>query len=316
MTNKTSHTTAKDFFLHLLWISMLYTSMISLITLLFQYIDVKFPDALDFHYISSLEIIRNSMATLIVVWPVYLIVSHFIRKDMAKSPEKAGMWVRKWLMYLTLFVSSITIIVDLVILINNFLGGELTTRFGLKVLAILAIAVCVFWYHLWDLKTEGAINSKAPRNIASISSITIVLIIIGGFFLVGTPSKQRELRFDDQRVEDLSIIQYEILNYWQTKRELPENLESLSNELTGYVLQNDPETDLPYEYQIISDLQFELCATFTHESYDHGMNKDYESRADYPMRGYMQTEYFNHSAGRECFTRTIDPELYPEDEIN
>lgn len=43
---------------------------------------------------------------------------------------------------------------DVTALVYNALGGELSTRFGLKVLTVGTIAGGVFWYYLHDIQTE------------------------------------------------------------------------------------------------------------------------------------------------------------------
>jgi hypothetical protein len=62
------------------------------------------------------------------------------------------LWIRKWLIYFTLFAAALIIIGDLVTLLNRFLEGELTVRFLLKVLAVFFVAGSVFYYYLWDLR--------------------------------------------------------------------------------------------------------------------------------------------------------------------
>ena len=55
---------------------------------------------------------------------------------------------------LTLFVAAVVLIVDMITLVNNVLGGELTLRFLLKVLVAALIAGSIFGYYLWDLRKE------------------------------------------------------------------------------------------------------------------------------------------------------------------
>ena len=43
---------------------------------------------------------------------------------------------------------------DFITLVYNLLGGELTTRFMLKVLTIAVIAGTIFFYYLPDLRLE------------------------------------------------------------------------------------------------------------------------------------------------------------------
>ena len=56
--------------------------------------------------------------------------------------------------YMTLFVAAGVIIGDVVTLIYNLLGGEITIRFMLKVLVVAFIAGSVFWYYLPDIRRE------------------------------------------------------------------------------------------------------------------------------------------------------------------
>ena len=71
----------------------------------------------------------------------------------------------------------------------------------------------------------------------------------------------------------------------------------------------DPDTGAAYEYHATAQLNFELCATFALES----LSNDRTTIAKpVPMGGEYETPtYWNHSAGRACFDRTIDPDKYP-----
>jgi hypothetical protein len=58
---------------------------------------------------------------------------------------------------------------------------------------------------------------------------------------------------------------------------------------------------------------FEICAFFNHESAGTANGKDGMTvpRPAYPEYYSPENEYWDHSAGHACFTRTIDPEKYP-----
>jgi hypothetical protein len=297
--------TARDVFSHLLAIATLYVGVISFTTLCFQYINVKFPDLLNLYYSGALDTIRQAMAALIVVWPVFILMSWFIQRDIKADPDKHNVGIRKWLLYLTLFVTSITIIVDLVTLINYFLNGEITTRFILKVLVVLAVAITVFWYYLWDLRTEAPWKSKLPKVTAVLTSVVVVGTILLGFMFVGSPMEQRQLRIDGQRVTDLSSLQGGIVDYYSRKQVLPKSLSELSDPLTYFVVPVDPETGAAYEYVAKDKYTFELCANFAKESdVDPATTRPYVVNDPY-------SQNWLHSAGRACFERTIDPEQYP-----
>lgn len=145
----------KDIFLHLLAMITLYVSVASFIALIFQYINVLLPDLLEvnrYALTSAYRTIRFSISSLIVIFPLYIWTSWYLNKSYEAEPHKRNLRVRKWLIYFTLFAAALIIAGDLVALINNLLGGELTTRFTLKVLTILLVAGSVFGYYFWDIK--------------------------------------------------------------------------------------------------------------------------------------------------------------------
>jgi hypothetical protein len=298
----------KDVFMHLLMIGMLYVGTFSFVSLWFDYINFLFPDALNYHYQGILDGILWATATLIVVFPVFLLLSWLLGKEMAIEPEKRELRVRKWLVYLTLFIAAIAIIVDVVQLIYNFLRGELTVPFFLKIFVVLDVAVTVFGYYLWDVRRQSGVATQIPKMLAWSVSVVVLGTIVGGFFIVGSPAHQRDIRLDNQRVNDLQTIQSETVSYWQQKNVLPPKLSDLQDSISGFANPVDPETGADYEYTIKGDLSFELCAVFKSESVgfvgNEGMTK--------PVRvfGDPYSENWTHKSGRVCFERSIDPELY------
>lgn len=304
--------TPKDVFFYLLMFVTLYIGVVSIIAVLFQYINTLFPDLLYYSFTNAYDIMRRSIASLIVVWPVFLSMSHILSKETHKEPEKRDLKIRKWLVYLTLFVAALTLIIDMITLIYNFLGGEFTTRFVLKVFVILVVAGAVFGYYLWDVRRDTKISTRIPMYMAWTTSIVLLGVIIAGFFIMGTPSQQRARRFDEQRVTDLQTLQYQIIEYWVQKDALPQNLDVLKNDITGFVSPMDPQTNTSYEYKSVSELSFELCATFNTSQDGASKNRAMESAVWYPN---MESENWNHSVGRDCFERTIDPELYKDRKI-
>jgi len=132
--------TPKDFFLWAGAMVALYGSVIALIALLFEYIDRTYPDSLE-HYVDPYSGgIRFAMASLIVLVPVTIVLMRFIRNDIARAAEKAELWVRRWALVFTVFIAGAMVVGDLIALINTFLGGDLTTRFILKILVVLFVA--------------------------------------------------------------------------------------------------------------------------------------------------------------------------------
>lgn len=147
-------TTAREAFIYLVLFLCLYISAFSFGSLLFHFINRWIPDALLPYESGDLTGVRQSVASLIVAFPVYLWLSSLIARAIRRDPDRRGSKVRKWLTYMTLFIAAGVIIGDLITLLFNLLGGELTVRFTLKVLAVLLIAGLIFGYYLWDLRQE------------------------------------------------------------------------------------------------------------------------------------------------------------------
>lgn len=145
---------AREAFLYLLLFLTLYISAYSFGALLFHYINRAFPDVLLQYDNGSSQAIRSSLAALIVAFPIFFFLSMYLARTMRQHAEKKASKIRKWLTYITLFIAAGVIIGDLITLITNVLGGELTMRFDLKVLTVLAIAGSIFGYYLWDLRRE------------------------------------------------------------------------------------------------------------------------------------------------------------------
>lgn len=147
---------AKEAFLYLVLFTTLYLSAYHFGSLLFDFIDMAFPDATDPAYTDHGDSMRWSVASLIIAFPVFLYMSRLVGRALAKDPVKRLSPIRRWLTYLTLFIAAGCLIGDLIALVYQLLGGELTVRFLLKVLVVGAIAGTVFGYYLRDLRREEA----------------------------------------------------------------------------------------------------------------------------------------------------------------
>lgn len=309
MPSQSTHpkSSPRDVFLYLLLIITLYVSVGSFTALLFQYVNVLFPDPLEYGH-GALDTIRRSTAALVIVFPVYLFLAVLLTRDVAHDTRKADLRVRKWLLSLTLFLAALAIIGDLVTVLYNFLSGELSVRFTLKACSVLGIAGTVFGYYLWDMRKWSRRHLRSTRNVAVVIGTLVGASIVAGFFIVGSPWHQRSVRFDERRVNDLQMLQGEILRHWQMKGALPKDLDALRDTISGFTPPLDPETGAAYEYHRTGRLAFELCATFAVPSRTQELSKGRPVPAS-PYDPYSQN--WEHGQDRTCFPRTIDPELYP-----
>ncbi|MGQ4582812.1 DUF5671 domain-containing protein [Lysobacter sp. F60174L2] len=148
----------REAFLYLVLFATLYLSAYQLGSLLFDLINRFLPDAADPAYAvrSAAHSMRWSVASLVIAFPVFLFVARHLGQDMARNPARRLSAVRRWLTYLTLFLAATILIGDLITLVYNLLGGELSLRFVLKVLVVGAIAGAIFGYYLRDLRREEA----------------------------------------------------------------------------------------------------------------------------------------------------------------
>jgi hypothetical protein len=149
---------ARDAFLHLLTFGALFTWATNLILLFFAYINLAFPDPAWRISQSALEeilsVIRAELATVIVSFPIFLILWHFLLREVRRDPEKAKGAIRRWLGYLTLFVGAITLSGDVMTLIYFLLEGQLTVRLLLKAAALFLIAGSLVLYLAFTLRSE------------------------------------------------------------------------------------------------------------------------------------------------------------------
>lgn len=312
-------TSAKDFFLHLASAVTLYVSAVSLLNLLFDVINVRFPDALEYGFDPYSSSLRLAIATLVIVFPVYIVLMHFLNTEIVAVPARRDAPIRKWLTYATLFLASTAIIVDLVVLINTFLGGEVTVRFIWKVLSVLVVAGGVFGYYFYDLRSFWHENRRLAKLVSVIASFFVTGALACAFIVVGTPANQRLIRIDNQKISDLQSVQWQIINYWQQKKRLPKSLDNLNDPISGFMVPHDPESGLgkEYTYSTTAKLSFEICANFNLPTPKTGTpTKDGVGMPASVLE--MDTMYrpgidenWEHGSGTHCFKRTIDPELYP-----
>lgn len=302
-------TTPKDFFLWAGAVVALYWSVIAFIFLIFDYINYGLPNPLT-HYPDPYQSgIPYEMASVIILFPLYACISWIIRRNIIKDPTRADIWVRRWAIILTLFIAGLAATIDLVILLTTFLrGDEITLAFMLKVLVVLLVAAGVFMHSIADLWGYWAREAHKARYVRVAAVILVMVTIVSGFFIVGTPWQARLSRFDDQKVQDLQTIQYQVVNYWQHKQALPKSLADVKDPLSEIKTPVDPQTGASYEYQATGKTSFELCATFNAQSRGQAGVSVPEPVG---LGGPGMSENWQHGAGRICFSRTIDPQLYP-----
>jgi len=290
-----------DVFIHLLAVIALYVSIVGALTLLFQYVNLSLPDPADVD-VDVRDRIRWAMASLLIFFPAYVWAWRSIEMDLRQNPEKKKLWVRTCPIYLTLFLAGLLALTDLACLVYYFMSGDLTSRFFLKVVAVLLVSCAVLWFYLSALRRVPGPIPSATRTFAYTTFFLVGVVVIAGFATAGSPSRARLARLDGTRIGDLQNLQLEIVKYWQNKAALPTSLDQLSDSISGFSPPRDPATNGAYGYHTISPTSFELCADFA--------LRDFNTEQTLPpwLRQMRQgTTYWNHEAGHFCYSRTIDP---------
>ncbi len=332
-TTMESKTKALDVFVYLGIFISLIVSVTNIVQILFTAIERKFTDVLEIgRYVDVYgSDMRLAIASLVVMFPIYLALSMYVSRDIRKFFYKRDLLIRKIFIYTTLFVTACTLLGSLVATIYYYLGGELTIRFGLKALTVFIIAGAVCGYYLYALRRDYAKETSLPNVFAALSALFVIVSLVWSISIIGTPAEMRLKRIDDARLSDISRIQQEIFNHFQTTDKLPMTLAELDDAFQGYVVPKDPATGAEYKYRVqqqpvvrnntqlnrkelTTPAVFELCATFeTERNYnDRGtpvMTDKMYSVSNYYYSGDTSA-FWNHGVGETCFKRVISSDMY------
>jgi hypothetical protein len=131
---------------------------------------------------------------------------------------------------------------------------------------------------------SGAIRGRALLAVAV--SVVVVVAVIAGFMVTGTPDEARRRSLDQRRIEHLQAIQRAVDAYYHDERRLPASLDSLRDRDESGLVLVDPVIRRPYGYRVISEREYELCATYEFAYGDEGDS--------YPGRAW------HHPAGAHC----------------
>jgi hypothetical protein len=116
----------------------------------------------------------------------------------------------------------------------------------------------------------------------------VTVVVAAALYVLGSPGEQRRLRLDERRVEDLNALRADIGAYWRVNRRLPASLGEASRDPALY---RDPVSGDAYEYRVLGERSYELCATF--------------ERPYSPDRPQLATRFWPHPAGRHCFALDV-----------
>lgn len=281
---------ARDAFLYLLAFVTLGIWTVAFVWLAYALIDRAFASPLDYAYDTGATFrqgVAGQLASLIVAFPIFLLVSRAIVRETRQRPESLDSGVRKWLTYIALVIASVLLLGDAVWFLQQFLLGDLTVRFVLKAMTVLIVAGGVLWYYLGSVRTGGSPPSR-DRNFGWVATALAAVAVVLGFTGVGTPAWERAVQLDETRVSNLRSVASFIQDVYTKDKRLPAVIPSGTGESA-----RDPVTHRRYAYVPLRGSHYKLCATF-----------------DTVDTGQAESPFWKHAAARTCYnldaTKTPD----------
>jgi len=125
----------------------------------------------------------------------------------------------------------------------------------------------------------------STQRIAAWASVLVVLLaVIAGFVLSGSPSEQRLERLDARRVSDLQQLARAVDAFREERNALPDDLLRVVDGRRLSQLPTDPVTRVPYAYQPLPPDRYRLCGVF-----------------DRASDASEQEQFWAHPGGQHCY---------------
>ena len=294
----------RDAFLHLVAMIALLNAAFAVGSILFTLIERWLPLPID--YGSWKSPLRWAVAELVVSLPILAVVQRAIDRDTARNPITRLTPVYRFLAYLAILIMALVMLGDLVYVVYKLLQGDVTVRFLLKALVVLAVAGGVYLWYAGDLRREESLAGTAGRPLPPPPAWRIWLgrggvaaaigCLVAAFALLESPLQARLLRLDADRVNHLSAIRRAVESYHERRGELPGSLDDLRADPETFVPDiDDPVTGKPYGYGRTGADSYELTATFDLAS-PRNEQRPWSSGDD---------GFFTHGPGSRTFTVTV-----------
>lgn len=131
---------------------------------------------------------------------------------------------------------------------------------------------------------------KKNKITMIILSFIVLATVVYGFLDGGSPQAARNKRFDDTRIQNIQTIRNRVSTYYRTNKVLPPTVLEASanyNNSGNIKMLSDPETNIEYQYQIVSGKEYKICATFSTNTINNAPQYLLE---------------YSHPSGLYCFT--------------
>lgn len=294
-----SNNNAKFAFFYLLSLVGLIFVSIGTGQAIFQVIHKLLPDPGIYRGAFNSSSLTFAISALIISLPLYFLTVRYLSRCLREGSLDGNSPIRRWLTYLILFISAVVFIVWLMITISGLFDGELTLKFILKSLTVFVIAGLIFGYYFYDIRRS---SFKKGNKVVLAYLIGGLVISIGSlilaFFFADSPKEARERKQDQAVLNSFMELDNAIVDYYLRYEKMPERLEEVlktSTHLSSRTLRN-PSTDQPFNYEVIDERSYELCAEFNRS------NKE-----DSDEFGLNYADRWPHEEGYYCITQSVPP---------
>lgn len=152
-----------DAFEHILMFVSLYLLSTSIGLTLHFYVDKWFPGISNKSYSSDLnswdlKLLRGYLASLIVSFPLFAYFFLKVSQRTQKYPLIRQLRARKFLIYLTLIITFLIVIGNVISIVYEFINGNVTLNFILHFIITVGISSIIFSYYIAQVKEDEKIN--------------------------------------------------------------------------------------------------------------------------------------------------------------
>ena len=287
------------FFYVLSFVALVFMSFGVGITL-FQIINKFVIDILEGGGRYQPDALKFAISALLIATPIFYITTREIHKNLFSGALEKNSEIRKWLTYFILLITSVIMIAWFIAVVNGFLEGELTLKFGLKSLVAIGINAGIFLFYLYDIKRDEVkgVKNKTVKLYLYVSLFVVITVFISALFVVESPTETRNRKIDQRVMRNISRIENAIESYYREFDMMPEDYEALKDNERYLVDENfeNVSTKKQIQYKIVEDKQYELCTDFlaSNQNQEDSRGMYYEERNDNL-----------HDSGYQCFKRKI-----------
>ena len=149
-----------DAFEHILMFISMYVLATSVALTLHYFVDHYVPTVNAYgtsnNYMASFQetMVRGYLSAIIVSFPLFAFFFLDVNRRTIQHPYLRSLSARKTLIYITLVVTFIVVIANIIGIVYNFLGGSVTTNFFFHFLVTCGVSGIIFIYYVSQVKED------------------------------------------------------------------------------------------------------------------------------------------------------------------